>query len=120
MKASVRHRYGGPEEITVDDVAVPEVGGTRVLVRVHAAGVDRGVWHLMAGLPYLVRAVYGVRRPRAATLGIDVAGVVEAVGERVVDLRPGDEVFGAGAGTFAEYVSARASKLARKPASVPF
>ncbi len=92
-----------------------------MLVRVRAAGLDQGVWHLTAGLPYLVRIMgYGLRAPKAKTPGQDVAGTVEAVGANVTGLRPGDEVFGTCAGSFAEYAVARPNRLAPKPANLPF
>jgi NADPH:quinone reductase-like Zn-dependent oxidoreductase len=86
---------------------------------VHAAGVDRGVWHLMSGLPYPIRlAGYGVRRPRTRVRGREVAGRVEAVGAQVRTLQPGDEVFGVGEGCFAQYARARADRLAPAPATL--
>jgi NADPH:quinone reductase-like Zn-dependent oxidoreductase len=89
-----------------------------VLVRVHAAGVDRGVWHLMAGSPYAVRLATGLRAPRHRVRGRELAGVVEAVGAEVTAVRPGDRVFGIGEGTFAEYAAAREAKLAPMPAGL--
>jgi NADPH:quinone reductase-like Zn-dependent oxidoreductase len=89
------------------------IGDDEVLVRVHAAGVDQGVWHVMAGLPYLIRlAGYGIRAPKNPVPGADLAGVVEAVGKGVTRFQPGDEVFGIGRGSFAEYACAREDKLA--------
>lgn len=121
MKAIVRRVYGGVEAVEFGDVEQPSPGPDEVLVRVAAAGVDRGVWHLMTGLPYLVRlAGYGLRRPKHCVLGMDVAGVVEQVGERVTRFARGDEVFGLAAGSFAEYASAREDKLTAKPAAVGF
>jgi NADPH:quinone reductase-like Zn-dependent oxidoreductase len=121
VKAIVRRAYGGVEAVEFGDVEQPSPGPEEVLVRVAAAGVDRGVWHLMTGLPYLVRlAGYGVRRPKHPVLGMDVAGVVERVGERVTRFARGDEVFGLAAGSFAEYACAREDKLTAKPAAVGF
>jgi NADPH:quinone reductase-like Zn-dependent oxidoreductase len=92
-----------------------------VLVRVRAAGVDQGVWHIMAGLPYPIRlAGYGLRAPKNPVLGADLAGVVEAVGDGVTRFEPGDEVFGIGQGSYAEYACAREDKLAPKPANLGF
>ncbi len=92
-----------------------------MLVRVHAAGVDRGVWHVMAGLPYPIRlAGFGLRAPKNPVPGMDVAGVVEAVGSGVTRFQPGDEVFGVGTATFAEYARAPEAKLAPKPANLSF
>ncbi|MBA2581633.1 MAG: NAD(P)-dependent alcohol dehydrogenase, partial [Thermoleophilaceae bacterium] len=99
----------------------PEIGADEVLVRVHAAGVDRGVWHLMTGLPYPIRiAGYGLRAPKTGVRGREVAGNVEAVGGDVTTVGPGDEVFGIGEGSFAEYACARADKLVPKPERLTF
>jgi NADPH:quinone reductase-like Zn-dependent oxidoreductase len=88
---------------------------------VHAAGIDPGVWHLMTGMPYLVRIMgYGLRVPKSRVPGIDAAGRVEAVGKDVTRFQPGDEVFGTCSGSFAEYARARESKLAPKPANLTF
>jgi NADPH:quinone reductase-like Zn-dependent oxidoreductase len=111
MKAIVRDRYGSADVLELRDVEVPRVGEDDVLVRVRAAGLDRGAWHIMAGLPYLIRiAGYGVRRPKAAGLGSEVAGVVEALGAKVTALRPGEAVFGTCSGSFAEYARVQAGQ----------
>ncbi len=120
MKAIVQDAYGSPNVLELADINKPEPGDNEVLVRVHAAGVDRGVWHLMTGLPYLARLAFGFRAPQNPVPGMDVAGVVEAVGRDVSRFEPGDEVFGIGTGTFAEYARAREQKLAHKPASLTF
>ena len=121
MKAIVRYKYGSPDVLELRDIDKPVVGDDEVLVRVHAAGVDRGVWHLMTGQPYLVRiAGYGLRVPKNPVLGMDLAGVVEAVGKNVSRFQSGDEVFGIGEGTFAEYARAREDKLAPRPANLTF
>ena len=121
MKAIVRDRYGSADVLDLRDVEVPQVGDDEVLVRVRAAGLDRGAWHIMAGLPYLIRiAGYGVRSPKAAGLGSELAGVVEAVGANVTELEPGEAVFGTCSASFAEYASARPDKLARIPANLTF
>jgi NADPH:quinone reductase-like Zn-dependent oxidoreductase len=121
MKAIVRERYGSAEVLDLRDVEVPQVGDEEVLVRVRAAGLDRGAWHIMAGMPYLMRIVgYGLRRPKVAGLGSEVAGVVEAVGAKVTGLRPGEAVFGTCSASFAEYASARPDRLARMPANLTF
>ena len=115
----MQRRYGGPEVLEFADIPRPKVGADEVLVRVVAAGVDRGVWHLMTGLPYLVRlAGYGVRAPKNPVPGMDVAGVVETVGDAVDGFRAGDEVFGVARGSFAEFACARADRLVAKPANV--
>jgi NADPH:quinone reductase-like Zn-dependent oxidoreductase len=121
MRAIVRGRYGSADVLAVREVPVPDAGDGEVLVRVRAAGLDRGVWHIMAGLPYLIRiAGYGVRKPKTAGLGSEVAGVVEAVGAHVTALRPGDAVYGTCGAAFAEYAVARADRLARMPANLTF
>lgn len=120
MKAIVQDAYGSPNVLKLADINKPGPGDNEVLVRVHAAGVDRGVWHLMTGLPYLARLAFGFRAPKTPVPGMDLAGVVEAVGKNVSRFEPGDEVFGIGKGTFAEYALAREEKLAHKPASLTF
>ena len=117
----MRDRYGSADVLGLRDVPVPEAGDEEVLVRVRAAGLDRGAWHVMAGLPYLIRlAGYGVRRPKTAGLGSEMAGVVEAVGAKVTGVRPGDAVFGTCRASFAEYAVARPDRLARMPANLTF
>jgi NADPH:quinone reductase-like Zn-dependent oxidoreductase len=121
MKAIVRDRYGSADVLHLSDVEVPEVGDEEVLVRVRAAGLDRGAWHIMAGLPYLIRvAGYGVRRPRVAGLGSELAGVVEAVGANVTGIAPGEAVFGTCSASFAEFAVTEPDKVARMPANVDF
>lgn len=121
MKAIVHDTYGPVDGLEVRDIDPPRIGDGEVRLRVHAAGVDRGVWHLMTGLPYPVRlAGYGVRAPKTPVLGADVAGVVEAVGKDVTRFRPGDEVFGIAQGSFAEHARALETKLAPKPESLTF
>src|SRR6266511_5096161 len=116
MKAVVQDTYGPPDILALTDIDKPVVGDDDVLIRVHAAGLDPGVWHLMTGVPYLVRIMgYGVRRPKVRIRGRDVAGRVEAVGKNVTRFHLGDEVFGICEGSFAEYVCGRADKLALKP-----
>ena len=121
MKAVVRDTYGSADLLEFRDVERPTVAGDDVLVRVRAAGLDRGVWHIMTGRPYLLRlAGYGIRRPKTATLGSDLAGVVEGAGADVTGFAPGDAVFGLGRGSLAEYASARPGKLARMPANLTY
>ena len=121
MKAIVRDTYGSPDVLELRDIDKPEIGDEEVHLRVHAAGLDRGVWHVMAGLPYPIRlAGYGLRAPKNPVIGSDVAGIVETVGKNVSRFQPGDEVFGIGKGSFAEYVCAREDKLAPKPANLTF
>jgi NADPH:quinone reductase-like Zn-dependent oxidoreductase len=121
MKAIVQDTYGSPDVLQLRDIDKPVAGEDDLLVRVHAAGVDPGVWHLMTGLPYLVRIMgFGLRKPKVRVRGRDVAGRVEAVGTNVTQFQPGDEVFGICEGSFAEYVCARPDKLAPKPANLTF
>src|SRR5256885_4885864 len=95
MKASVRDTYGSPDVVHLTEVPRPQVRDDEVLVRVRAAGLDRGAWHMMAGRPYLMRiAGFGLRAPKNPVLGMELAGIVEAIGDGVTALRPGDEVFG--------------------------
>jgi NADPH:quinone reductase-like Zn-dependent oxidoreductase len=123
MRAVVQDRYGAaPEDVLrLADIEVPTIGDDELLVRVRAAGVARGTWHIMAGLPYPIRlAGFGLRRPKYANPGRNLAGTVQAVGADVTGFTPGDEVFGIGTGTLAEYSAARAAKLAPKPANLTF
>jgi NADPH:quinone reductase-like Zn-dependent oxidoreductase len=121
MKAIVQDRYGSADVLELGEVDMPVPKDDEVLLRVHAAGVEPGVWHLMTGMPYLVRLLgYGLRRPKVRVRGRDVAGRVEAVGKDVTGFRPGDEVFGICEGSFAEYACARADKLVPKPANLTF
>jgi NADPH:quinone reductase-like Zn-dependent oxidoreductase len=117
MKAIVQDEYGEAEDVLrLEEIDRPGIGDREVLLRVHAAGLDRGVWHLMAGLPYLVRiAGYGLRSPKNGIPGLDVAGRVEQVGGEVTTLKPGDEVYGIADGSFAEYACAREDKLSLRP-----
>jgi NADPH:quinone reductase-like Zn-dependent oxidoreductase len=121
MKAVTQDRYGSAEVLVLDEIAVPIVGDEEVLIGVRAAGVGPDVWHLMTGLPYVVRLMgVGLRKPKHRVPGWDVAGSVEAVGKHVTQFQPGDEVFGTCRGSFAEYACARAEQLALKPANVSF
>ncbi len=120
MKAIVYREYGSAEVLELQDVPRPAIKDDEVLMRVHAASVNPLDWHFMRGMPYVMRAGTGLRRPTAPQLGVDAAGHVEAVGRNVTQLGPGDEVFGACTGAFAEYASARASALARKPSNLTF
>ncbi|MEU8247854.1 NAD(P)-dependent alcohol dehydrogenase [Nonomuraea sp. NPDC048916] len=122
MKAIVQDTYGEAEDVLgVAEIGRPEIADDEVLLRVHAAGVDRGVWHIMTGLPYPIRLMgYGVRAPSTRVRGREVAGRVEMIGKDVTTLRPGDEVYGISEGSFAEYAPARADKLAPKPKNLTF
>jgi NADPH:quinone reductase-like Zn-dependent oxidoreductase len=123
MKAITQDRYGDLDVLDFRDIDQPVPEDNEVLVRVHAAGLHRGDWHVMTGLPYLIRIVVptlGLRRPKVPVLGMDVAGTVEAVGSNVTRFQPGDEVFGWCDGAFAEYATAPEDQLAAKPAALSF
>ena len=123
MTALVQDRYASaPEDLfRLAEIDRPTVGDDEVLVRVRAASVDRGTWHIMSGLPFPIRlAGFGLRRPRYANPGRNLAGTVEAVGPHVTGFAPGDAVFGMSTSTFAEYAVARPDRLAPKPANVSF
>ena len=120
MRAIVQDGYGSAGVLHLARIARPRIGDNEVLLRVHAAGLDRGRWHLMTGQPYLLRLVAGLRGPRNPVQGLDVAGTVVAAGPDVTRFSVGDEVFGFGQGTFAEYAAAREDKLARKPPNATF
>jgi len=118
MKAIVQDHYGEVDTLELRDLATPTIGDDEVLIRVHAAGLDPGVWHLMTGRPYLVRII--ARGLRNQPRGMDVAGTVESVGDNVEGMATGDAVFGTCLGSFAEYASARPATLAPKPAKLTF
>jgi NADPH:quinone reductase-like Zn-dependent oxidoreductase len=122
MKAIVQDRYGSADVLEVrDDVEKPQPADDELLIRVHAAGVDPGVWHLMTGLPYLVRVMgFGLRKPKIRIRGMDVAGTVEAAGRNVTQLKEGDLVYGTCDGSFAEYACAKAERIAPIPANLTF
>lgn len=120
MKAIVQNGYGSADVLQLREIERPRPSADEVVVRVHAAGIDFGVWHLMAGVPYAVRLAVGLRRPRNPVRGMDLAGVVAEVGTAVRAFKPGDEVFGVGEGSFAEYARAVPSRLVSKPPNVSF
>jgi NADPH:quinone reductase-like Zn-dependent oxidoreductase len=127
MKAIVQDAYGPAEALELREIDPPQIARDEadqahdVIVRVHAGGVERGVWHVMTGLPYPVRlAGYGLRAPKTPVPGRELAGVVEAVGPAVTRFTVGDEVFGLGQGAFGELARAREDLLAPKPASLTF
>ncbi len=120
MQAIVQHRYGGPEVLGVEELERPTPGPGLVLVRVRASAIFFGDWRLMRGSPFVIRFATGLRRPKNPVPGLDLAGVVEAVGDGVEDLRPGDEVFGWAAGSLAEYALTPATQVAPKPAGLSY
>ena len=123
MKAIVQDRYGSSKVLELRDIDKPAIGADQVLVRVRAAAVNPGDWAIMSGLPYIARPLYGLRKPKNAVRGTDVAGGVEAVGTSVTRFQPGDAVFGwcqRLGGAFAEYASISEVALERKPANLTF
>lgn len=121
MKAIVQDTYGSADVLELRDIDTPVVGDDDVLVRVLAASVHIGDWHVMTGLPYMLRIIgFGLRKPKAGVRGQDFAGRVETVGTNVTQVQRGDEVFGICDGSFAEYATARTDKVAPKPANLTF
>ncbi|MEM9137997.1 MAG: NAD(P)-dependent alcohol dehydrogenase [Cyanobacteria bacterium P01_F01_bin.42] len=125
MKAIAQTQYGSSDVLQLVDVAKPAPDGHKVLVKVHAAAVNAGDWHLMRGTPFLIRLMFGgIRKPKIRTIGVDMAGQVEAVGANVTRFQPGDEVFGdlseCGFGAFAEYVCVPETALLHKPTNRTF
>ena len=120
MQAIVQDTYGSVAVLMARDIDKPAIGELDVLIRVHAAGVNIADWAVMSGLPYIARPVYGLRRPKNAVRGTDVAGIVEAVGAGVTRFAIGDEVFGWSNGSYAEYTTAAEDSLALKPVNLTF
>lgn len=120
MRAITQDRYGSSEVLRLADVALPAMGDDQVLIRVHAAGLDRGTEHLMTGKPYAMRLGFGIRRPKNPVPGRDVAGTVVDVGSGATRFAPGDEVYGVAPGAFAEYAVTSQDKLAPKPSALSF
>src|SRR5215208_5401274 len=124
MKAFVYHQYGSPDVLELSEVEKPTPKEDEVLLKVQAASVNPADWHLLRGKPYIARLQLGLRKPKDRVLGCDVAGQVEAVGNNVTMLQPGDEVFGSpfmhGFGAFAEWVCVSEDLLAPKPATLSF
>jgi NADPH:quinone reductase-like Zn-dependent oxidoreductase len=120
LKAIVQDRFGPPEVLELQEVDEPRVGDGDVLVRVRAASVNPADWYAMTGTPWVARPTMGLRKPKTTRVGLDLAGVVTVVGGAVTRFKPGDEVFGAGTGTLAEYATVAEDGLAPKPARVSF
>jgi NADPH:quinone reductase-like Zn-dependent oxidoreductase len=124
MRAIVQHRYGPAAENVLrleEEVGCPVIADDEVLVHVRAASVDRGTWHIMAGLPYPIRlAGFGLRAPKPLNPGRSFAGTIESVGRGVSELAPGDEVFGTCEASFSEYACGQPSRLAPKPVNLTF
>lgn len=116
MRAILQSGYGSTDVLRAGTIARPTPGAGEVLVKVAAAGIDRGTWHLMTGRPYLMRIMgFGFRRPKNPVAGLDLAGTVVEIGAGVTRFAVGDVVFGIGRGSFADYAAAREDKLARAP-----
>ena len=120
MKAIVYHEYGSPDVLRCEEVEKPVPKDDEVLIKVRAASVNPLDWRLMKGDPTLLRLFFGLRKPRRGRPGVDLAGEIEAVGPNVTQFKPGDEVFGAARGTFAEYACTLESRVVMKPGNVTF
>jgi D-arabinose 1-dehydrogenase-like Zn-dependent alcohol dehydrogenase len=124
VKAIVRDTYGSADVLELTDIDKPEPGDDEVLLRVHAASVNPADWHILRGVPYIARMQFGLGKPKDRVLGCDVAGHIEAVGNNVTMLQPGEEVFGSpfmhGLGAFAEWACISEDLLAPKPANLSF
>jgi NADPH:quinone reductase-like Zn-dependent oxidoreductase len=125
MKAIVYTEYGSPDVLHLEDVKIPAINEDQVLVKVHAASINAGDWHLLTANPFPMRLTgVGLFKPRNTILGADIAGCVEAVGRNITQFRPGNavfgDIFGLGSGSFAEYVSVPESTLALKPSNISF
>jgi len=120
MKAIVYHEYGPPDVLKYEEVAKPAPADNEVLIKVRAAALNPLDWHFLRGIPYFLRLMAGVGKPKDPRLGVDVAGVVEAVGKNVTEFKPGDAVFGSCRGAFAEYVCTSDQAVALKPDNITF
>ncbi len=121
MRAVVQESYGSADVLQMDEIPLPVIADHEVLVRVRAAGLDRGTWHIMTGKPYLLRILgFGFSRPNNRVPGLDVSGEVAAVGAAVTRFDIGDQVYGISRGSFAEYAAVREDKLAHKPKQLSF
>lgn len=120
MKAIAQDSYGTANGLEVRDIDRPVPRDNEVLVRVHAAGVDPSILHLMTGKPFIARIALGLRKPKNPVRGWDLAGIIERVGAKVTRYQPGEEIFGSGDGSLAQYACARVDKLAPKPGNLTF
>ncbi|MGA3246504.1 MAG: NAD(P)-dependent alcohol dehydrogenase [Bacteroidota bacterium] len=120
MKAIVYHNYGSPDVLKCEEIEKPTAGDDEVLIKVRAASVNPLDWHYVRGIPYILRMMTGLSKPKNTRPGVDVAGKVETVGRNVTQFKPGDEVFGTSRGAFAEYVCSHKNKLVQKPAHLTF
>lgn len=124
MKAVLSEKYGPPETLKWREVEKPTPEGDEVLIKVHAASINSADWRLLSGSPFLVRLMHGLIKPRTPIPGADIAGVIEAAGDKITRFKPGDEVLGdlseCGFGGFAEYATARENALTLKPQDISF
>ncbi len=120
MSAVMQDRYGTAAVLANRDIARPEVRPGHIVIRVKAAGVNIADWAVMSGLPYIARPIYGLRKPKHAIRGTDVAGTVEAVGAGVTRFKVGDDVFGSADGSYADFAAAPEDELAHKPGNLTF
>src|SRR5271165_637160 len=120
MKAAIYTRYGSPDVVQITDIEKPAPNDNEVLIKVRAASVNPYDWHFMRGMPYFLRMVAGLRKPKDTRLGADVSGQVEAIGRNVTRFQEGDEVFGTCRGAFAEFARAAEKTLVMKPRNVTF
>ena len=122
MKAAVHERFGAPEKVVeIRELEKPEPGDDEVLVRVRATSANIAEWYAVTGRPWIARPTMGFRGPRDIRIGVDYAGVVEAVGKDVTEFRPGDEVFGGRSGAYAEYVAVKEERaIVKKPSNTTF
>lgn len=121
MTAVTQERFGAPDEVlSVREIALPTIGDDEVLVEINATGIAIGDWLTVGGMPYIARPSYGLLKPKQQVAGLEMAGVVQAVGRNVTDLAKGDEVFGWGNGMLAQYAAVPADHLTRKPANLTF
>src|SRR5438270_2883315 len=120
MKAILLTKYGSPDVLQFKEVEKPVPNDGEILVKIQATSTNPLDWHLMRASPFLARLAGGLRKPKDPRLGADFAGRVEAVGLNVTQFRPGDEVFGASTGAFAEYLCVTGNVVALKPANLSF
>jgi len=120
MKAIVYRSYGSPDVLRCEEIEKPVPGENEVLIKVEAGSVNPLDWHFVRGIPYVLRMMAGIGKPKNTRPGVDLAGRVESIGKNVTQFKPGDEVFGTGRGAFAEYACASENKLALKPARLTF
>src|SRR5262249_837628 len=118
MKAITRDTYGSPDVLELREIDKPPLTPDGILVRVRAASINPYDWHMVRGIPYVVRLMEGLTKPKEKGLGAEAAGVVEAVGDDVTEFHPGDEVFGSRYGSLAEYLCGRERNFVPKPATL--